>query len=221
MATDPDVRAEIRRQAEEGLAAASIYRDLQRRADFQNRVPTLRTVQRMVDVFSPKDPVDEDTWTWRDAEPGEAQAVLESLGLAITRTRGSIASVSREQAAWIVKVRSAVPQMPAGAAWWFAAEYVTARDATHLDASLAVARLVREQKSGQLGLTVEQVAAHVGLHVQRWLRRDLLAWAGSKETADLYVAAAQELTDLKAVHSLKEHDSMFIRLTIDSRQKED
>ena len=197
------------------MTAAQVIRELERQ--FPDRdLPDPRTVQRRVQRR--REPQPFDTWDWRTVPPEEARIVLEALGTAIERSEGRISSVSRQHAEPIVKGESRMPGDFDRRAWLLAYEYLLVKDPAHLDASLAVAATVTKQSSGELGLSDYQVAAHLRLHVSRWLRRDLVAWVGSQATYDKYVKEATNHGDIKAISSFD--PSGIIRLSIEPGEKE-
>jgi len=122
-----------------------------------------------------------------DARPEEARVVMEALAIIIEESDGGISDISRGQAAWIMKIKEAVPEMPTRVALRFAREYMSSEDMAHLDVALAVARSAVRRPSGEPDLDEGQIARHVALHVRRWMDQPLLVWAGSARAAQAYI----------------------------------
>jgi len=189
MARGPQIEADIQGKIVEVIQehmdwpAYRVHRELQR--CFPGRqVPSLRWVQMQVRKWNPPKP---ETWRMADATPEEAATVLDvlSAAIALSGTR----AISSEQAKWIMKIKTAVPQMPPVVVWRFSLEYVAAgdKDTGHLDASLAVARRVVEVAPGEFHLDGAEIRRHVVLHVNAWIDRPLVIWAGSRTGGAAYV----------------------------------
>lgn len=98
-------------RALERLAASPKYRE---------RLPSLRTAQRMAREVRPAQPGER--WSFTHAEPDEARLVLPVLA-AVGEGYGSL---SRETAEWVVRVRRAAPEMEPYAAFVWAIRYQAA-----------------------------------------------------------------------------------------------
>ena len=131
------IKAEIERlHVEEGLTPREIEDRLyDERAD--DEIPDSRTIRRYVQrIRSPKG----EAWSLSDcSDPGDAPLVLEALAVA----PGFRFQLSREEGAWIVRVRKAAPDLTPRAArtmaHLYAARAQQERDTWALDALLAFA----------------------------------------------------------------------------------
>ncbi len=99
----------------------------------EDRVPTLRTIQRTVRALSREDGDAE--WAPTLAPPEEARLVLPVQGAVIDYTNGRIASLTVSEAEWISRVRQMVPDLASGdedrgivwekiLPWMLATEYI-------------------------------------------------------------------------------------------------
>jgi hypothetical protein len=181
-----DIRAEVLRLADTTAWPPSrIFVELQDMFGSRVDILRLRTVERWVKARR-GDPADQ--WNSADADPDEVAAVVQVLGAIMEESGGEIFTVTRDEAAWITKIRRAVPAMPTLVTWRFTKDYIAAGNETaHLDAALATARAVEHPPGGGFHLDPSRIAAHVRIHVERWPSKPLLFWAGSKEAAQTYV----------------------------------
>jgi hypothetical protein len=190
------IREEIERLAKDGMSPGEIERDLLAREDatgsypYADLLPERRTIERY--AKAQQLPKADDVWDWAQASPEEAGIVQPVLAAAIAQTDGRIATFSRAQAEWVVRIRRAVPEMPAHVVWRFATEYSLARDRAHLDNSLTVSRGL----AGEIGKDRPLIAAHVRTHVARWLSRPLIVWARYQDAADAYINEVGEHASL-------------------------
>ena len=108
---DIDVQREIERLALSGWGAAQIEHDIRERDDeLSARLPTLRTIQRIVKALTPEDT--SDTWTLLESEPEHIGAVLEVLAAMVRWTGGQKTSFTKAEARWIIAVRNAASDLP-------------------------------------------------------------------------------------------------------------
>lgn len=186
-ATEGDIRAAIIRLADAtNWSASKIHDHLAHNETFRDRLPHVRTVQRLMRPRRRTDVRAED-WRLADASSEEARVVMEALATVIEESDGSVSKISRAEAAWIMKIKAAVPEMPTRVALRFAREYMLSEATAHLDAALAVGKRVVRRASGELDLDGTHVARHVDLHVKRWIDQPLLVWAGCRKAAQAYV----------------------------------
>jgi hypothetical protein len=95
---------------------AQIEEFLRRQPKFARlRMPTSRTIQRLVAASRPTDA--SKPWTLAEAEGDDARYVLETLACVIESTAGQIGTVSEAEADWIVKLARAAPGLPPLARW--------------------------------------------------------------------------------------------------------
>ena len=73
------------------------------------KVPHLRTIQRIVARTRPAD--SSGVWEIEDSSPDDARVVLDFLADAIAGTNGRVSEITREQAAWIIRLRKLGPPM--------------------------------------------------------------------------------------------------------------
>lgn len=181
-----DIRAEITKLADRGWPATRIVAELGKEgSEFAGRdLPELRTVQRYVKRRRTERG---EAWSSAEAGPEEVRAVLEVLAVAIEESDGSTSSISRDEAAWIMKVKATVAAMPPKAVWEFVKDYMAAKDTAHLDMALAVASRVRSLRSGGFELDDSEIKRHVKLHVNAWIDRPLMFWAGSERACNTYI----------------------------------
>ena len=72
-----------------------------------SKVPSLRTIQRIARQAKPRDQSGD--WAIEHSSPEDARTVLSFLAEAIVETDGRVASVTREQADWLVRLRPLGP----------------------------------------------------------------------------------------------------------------
>lgn len=104
-------------------------------------VPTIRTLQHWAGRNRPPDP--SDLWSLRDSITGAAaRPVLEALGELIKRAEGRPVGITRAEAAYLIRVSRAAPDMPPWLAYTLARHYVYRKQAempaTDIDAFLAL-----------------------------------------------------------------------------------
>jgi hypothetical protein len=151
-----------------------------------------------------RDPFKDDK-PWNSAlapDPELAGFVLEAFAMGIGSHVWPSSTIPAKLAAGVMKVHRMAPNLPPRVAWHFGREYALAGEAIeHLDAAVGFARLVsyewwnnlpgeRERwEKPQLGLTRDQVYAHVVLHRASWPDRPFCAWAGGSQTWVHYITA--------------------------------
>lgn len=107
---DGDIEQAIRRLAFDGWTPAQIHRQLSLTPAFQGRVPTARTVQRVVARYGARDTGE--PWSIAEADPDDAALVLPVLAEAVCRSGGHWSRFSQGLADWVVRVRRAAPDIP-------------------------------------------------------------------------------------------------------------
>lgn len=129
--TDPDVEDEIRSYVALGMTPGQALRRMTADSRYRDRLPSLRTAQRIVSQIAPTG----ERWSFATASPDEARWVLPVIA-----ALGANA-LSRETAGWIARVRRAVPGLPPDDAFRWAIRYQAAaasgRDTAALDARFA------------------------------------------------------------------------------------
>lgn len=125
-------------------------------------------------------------WSSVGASADDAADVLGVLDVLMEGDPG--ATITTAEAAAIARIRRTVPLMPATIVYGFAQAYASAGDAAeHLDLSVAFARRVRRSGAG-FRLDAASIAAHVRRHVDEWITRPLVFWAGDQDGGAAYVA---------------------------------
>ena len=130
------------------VSAAAIHGQLQRDAhsgsyEFGPQdVPSLRTVQDVVNELRGLDT--SGSWTIADARDGEeARLVLETLAAVIEATEGKRREITRGEAAWVIRIRRAAPDLHPWEAFRLARTYLRLEErgepSGFLDAFLAFA----------------------------------------------------------------------------------
>ena len=124
---DLDMQAEIERLALKNWGATQIHTHLERQETLADRkLPTVRTVQRIVAGLSPRD--SSGPWHIQDADSGEARLILDVLAAVVTETEGRKFQLTRAEADWTIRIRRAATNIPT---WetWMAARFYMAREA--------------------------------------------------------------------------------------------
>ncbi len=107
---DGDILERIRTLAEaRGWTPSQIYTDLAQDKKFKNRLPSRRTVQRIVSDLQLGDVSEE--WTLIDAEPSEVREILDALYGSAMATNGQKERFTKEEARWALRVRRAAPNL--------------------------------------------------------------------------------------------------------------
>jgi hypothetical protein len=112
---DVEIRDAIQRLVARGYGAAVIHRALlkmQSDGQLRGRVPTDRTIARLVKEFRPPDSSGD--WSVANATPGEAAIVLPVLKEIVESTQGRVWP-SVDLAEWIVKIATLRPDWEP---WW-------------------------------------------------------------------------------------------------------
>ncbi len=109
---EPQILSEIREKTLLGWSGPSIYRHLT--ALYENREiertpPKLRTIQKLVSEYALPDP--SGPWTVKDASPEDVEVILLELAKIAMATKGAVAQFSRDEAAWILKIRALAPDL--------------------------------------------------------------------------------------------------------------
>jgi hypothetical protein len=138
---DLDVQAEIEDKAADRWGPAQIERWLNDQEKYGDRVPTLRTIQRIAKEVTPRDKTKD--WSLADTSSEEAFGVLGALRETIMRTHGTVKWFSQGLADWFVRVQSAGPGLRTHAVFFLATSYLRAQtegtSTQSLDAFLAFA----------------------------------------------------------------------------------
>lgn len=124
---DLDMQAEIERLALMNWGATQIHTHLERQEALVDRkLPTVRTVQRIVAGLAPRD--SSGPWHIQDADSGEARLILDVLAAVVTETEGRKSQLTRTEADWTVRIRRAATNIPT---WetWMTARFYMAREA--------------------------------------------------------------------------------------------
>lgn len=109
---DVEIREQIETLANERLSGPQIQERLSLNKEFAARVPSLRTIQSVMrEALVPAVRADAEAWTVATAAADEAQHVLPVLGCVIDRTRGRVTQLRRDHAAWVARIRAAVPHL--------------------------------------------------------------------------------------------------------------
>lgn len=103
-----------------------IHRYLMSRPEFEGRVQSLKTVQRILkeDVV-PR--AEGNSWSFAETvvdvdDPANARLVMDQLAFVWEESKGRISSVTRGEAEWIIRLKTAYPEMPPNAVWAFTRE---------------------------------------------------------------------------------------------------
>lgn len=132
---EPDVEDELQTLLALGTSPARAIARLAAEPTYRERLPSLRTAQRMAREVRPASPGER--WSFAHADPDEARLILPVLAV-VAEGYGSL---SRETAAWLVRVRIAAPDLTPRDAFLWAIRYqaaaATARPTMHLDERFA------------------------------------------------------------------------------------
>ena len=137
--TDGDVRVEIENLGLRGWSATQVEERLLTQDEMRHRLPSLRTIQRILRELPKAD--DSGEWSLASADKADAPPVLEVLREVIEQTEGRIRTLTLKEADLISKLRSAAPALSPWRTYTVARTYIRheARgDSTEeLDATLA------------------------------------------------------------------------------------
>ena len=103
---------------------AQILRDIEGKKELSDKVPNLRTVQRITKDFRAED--NSEPWSLRDSDGDEAKLILEVRRELIrywNHPTKRIQRLSKQEARWVVKVRKAAPELDTRAVWLVALMY--------------------------------------------------------------------------------------------------
>lgn len=138
--TDKDIVDAIHELASDGYRPADIHRRLNERFG-QAATPVLRTVENIAREVTPHDT--SEAWRLAAADPEAAAIVLPVLAELLDSSEDRIQGVSRREAEWIVRLRGAVPDLPATDAYKLARDYLARiernEDTADLDRYLVMA----------------------------------------------------------------------------------
>jgi hypothetical protein len=119
---DPDVRSAIQGGGSKGLSPGEIHTALSQDPDFYGRVPSLRTVQRILSEGRPRDT--SGRWTIQSNDGDRVRVVLDALAAVIEQTRGRVNGFTKEEADWIARLDRAAPGLPPFELWRIARLYI-------------------------------------------------------------------------------------------------
>lgn len=122
---DRDVLAAISELALKGASAAQIRRKLETNQAFAGRLPSDRTIYRIVKEHRPPDT--SGRWSPTDDDPQDAALVLDVLQFAIRFTDGFTRWFTNAEADQIARLRGMRPDMPAFEAFLVARLYLIRR----------------------------------------------------------------------------------------------
>jgi len=130
----------IEERAREGYTPAQIERELSQMPQYATRLPTIRTIQRIVADVKDVSP----EWSIATADPADLPLVVGVLPELVEQTGGRRLAFTTSEAAWVARVRRAAPDLAAKWALWLAAYKYLTRDqkkepTTDLDLLLAFA----------------------------------------------------------------------------------
>ena len=140
---DRDILGEIEAKVLEGWRPSQIHTSLSREGRYRSRVPSLRTVQRMVAEL--KGPDDSSAWSLSHADDGgDARLILEALAAVVINSKGLKLTLSQAEATWVLRIRRAAPGLGPWRAWILTTLYMGRErrgvsDTTDLDSFLAFA----------------------------------------------------------------------------------
>ncbi len=119
-----DVKVRIGTLHAQGMAPKDIRQDFEDDADWIGPLPSLRTIEREVRKL-----VDDASgaWTLADSAPQDAGLVLDVLAEIRKKSKGHL-TLTKAVGDWLVRVRRAVPNIPAHVALYVARAYQAAKD---------------------------------------------------------------------------------------------
>lgn len=124
---DVEIREQIEAWAAQLLSGPEIERRLGLDERYSTRVPSLRTIQSVMrESAMPAIRPDAEAWTVATAPADEAQHVLPVLGCVIDQTAGRVVSLRRDHAAWVARLRAALPHLGEWHIYLQAGRYVNA-----------------------------------------------------------------------------------------------
>ena len=125
---DGDMQEMIEEKAlRDHRAPAQIHRWLEQQAQkggpLEGRyIPHPKTVQRIVKDVKPPDP--SGVWRLANAEPDDARAVLEVLGVVMEETEGRKRQFTNTEAEWVAKIRRIADDLDLSLVWRLAQAYM-------------------------------------------------------------------------------------------------
>ncbi len=111
LVTPSDVVGAIFDQSARGRGPAEIERRLKADKQFRGRVPTLRTIKKYVARAKRRESEAPDPWTLADANPDDVGLVVPVVAAVIEGTGGHVSAVSKTEAALIVRIVRAAPDI--------------------------------------------------------------------------------------------------------------
>ena len=109
---DGDIEDEIIRLAlETSWSAPQIFRDLDSREEFEDRVPSKRTVERAVSDIRTADK--SDPWKITDNDPEDARLLLDLLGTVSFRRYYRERQITKNEANWVITIIKLAPDLTA------------------------------------------------------------------------------------------------------------
>lgn len=162
------VLGRIRELAASELSAGAIHRRLELEASSEeagfglNDVPSRRTIQNIVAEHTPKD--ETEWWLLKDAEDDQATLVLPVLATIIEKTEGRRTYVTQDEAKWIVRIRTATPDLDLWTVYTLALAYMLGPEGgtkDNLDAFLAFAPWRSEDDRRRYNKATEKGLMHL------------------------------------------------------------
>jgi hypothetical protein len=136
---DGSVQAAIEEKAVDRWTPAQIRRWLAKEPMYEGRLPTLRTVERIVRDVTPRD--DSEDWSLGDTDIDNDGQVLYLIRETILRTSGTVSWFSKALADWVFRVERVAPGLRSHAIYYLATSYLRAKQtdspAREYDAFLA------------------------------------------------------------------------------------
>lgn len=108
---DPDIVRELEKLHGQGFQAKQVYQELTANELLRGRVPSLRTVQRMVADRTPPD--ESGPWQLEAAVEADSALVISVLGATLEASQGRTRQITKAEALWITAIHEAAPSLPA------------------------------------------------------------------------------------------------------------
>jgi len=121
---DTIVRLAIGRPLWKAVQVETYLRGLKKLAG--RRIPTLRTIQRLVAEHRPTD--SSGRWSLSDALVEDVGPVLQTLATVLEYTTGQVGFVSHAEADWIVRLSAVVPALPPVERWLIGRLYLARKE---------------------------------------------------------------------------------------------
>lgn len=146
---DPDIHEEIVARVLEHWTPSKIHQWLETSFEDKSRLPSLRTVQRIVSDITAEDR--SGPWSLRQAEGDDARLILDVLAVFLERTTRQRVYLTKTEADYVLKIRKAVPDEDLWAVFRLARLYVLrevkGEDTHDLDGYLAFRAGVRSDET--------------------------------------------------------------------------